>query len=150
MPPPHSASVSLSAYQQGLSILPGEGGEGREGFEGLVPRRHQALQPQKEGAERGLHLPNIQGSEALPRREWPHLVSESLIRAGLLWEQGFLRDFSFHRQQQQHRKPESQTRRSPGRQMQGLKEARLLPATPHTPAWPFALAFPVSSLGAIL
>lgn len=40
------------------------------------------------------------------------MALESLIRARLLWKQGFLWDFSFH--QQQHRKPESQAHRSPG------------------------------------
>ena len=53
------------------------------------------------------------GSKAMPQWERPHSALESLIRAGLLWEQDFLWDFSFH--QQQHRKRESQAHWSPGK-----------------------------------
>lgn len=127
MPSPHSASVSLCLPKGSLHPA-----RRLEEFRGLVPGRQQVLQPQKEGVGEGFVSPTSSGappgSEALPRRERPRLALESLIRAALLWEQGFLRDFSFHQQQQQqHRKPESQTRRSPGRQMWGLKEAHLLP-----------------------
>lgn len=79
-----------------------------KGFRGLVPSRHQ-VPPQQGGmGERGVIPPVQQGPSWL---QGPHLALESLIRAVLLWEQGFLQDFSFH--QQRHRNPESQAHRSP-------------------------------------
>lgn len=138
MPSPHSASVSLCLPKGSLHPA-----RRLEEFRGLVPGRQQVLQPQKEGVGEGFVSPTSSrappGSEALPRWERPRLALESLIRAGLLWEQGFLRDFSFHQQQQQqqqHRKPESQTRRSPGEADVGAQRSTS-PASP-SPARPSA------------
>ena len=87
-----------------------------------MPSRHRVFCPPQEGL-RGVSTPSRgapPGSKALPQWERPRPNGkgptrpwESLIRAGLLWEQSFLWDFSFH--QQQHRKHESQAHWSPGK-----------------------------------